>query len=124
MFLLVRRLCKDHPKLNESVRGQLQSLLLSVVMSSIERNLYMSVSSLSEVKMDDESVKLLREVFGAIAEYLNDEVRAKSYEKGFFVDFYVVVLNRFVVLLSMPGDKVGMIHSVQYSRRSSWGCSR
>lgn len=101
----------------ENVWGQLQTLLLSVVMSTIEKYLYNSTVNYSELQKDQESVHLLSVVFGAIGHYVGmsspSAESEKTWDKGFYADFFILVVNRIVATLGMPGDKTSFLVTVQ-----------
>ena len=106
------RVRDEHPSILDAVWSESQALLLSVVVSTMEKNLYKTVANASDVQKDEETVRLMRLIFGAIKRYLglNDfkQDAVSSFSKGLFADFYILVVNRIISMLGMPGNRVGV----------------
>lgn len=112
LFVFVCRVRDEHPSILDAVWSESQALLLSVVVSTMEKNLYKTVANASDVQKDEETVRLMRLIFGAIKRYLglNDfkQDAVSSFSKGLFADFYILVVNRIISMLGMPGNRVGV----------------
>lgn len=108
IFSFVCRIQEEKKDSVDAVWSRLQNLLVSVVMSSAEKNLYAGSGNIAEIRKDTESVHLLTVVFSAIKHYMNKssvQESPKSYDKGFIADFFILIVNRIVATLGMPGDK-------------------
>ena len=114
-FICVVR--KQFPDIVESVWGQLQTLLISIVASSVEKYMYNSTVNFAELQKDRESEHLISTIFRAILHYIDAGQPLKSGEgswsKGFYADFYIQVVNRIVNSLGMPGDKSSFLVTAQ-----------
>lgn len=109
MFVFVCRVRDEAPGILDGVWSETQALLLSVVVSTMEKNLYKTVTNASEVRKDEETVRLMKLIFGAIKRYLGlgyFKSDAESFTKGLFADFYILVVNRIISMLGMPGNRV------------------
>lgn len=109
MFVFVCRVRDEAPGILDGVWSETQALLLSVVVSTMEKNLYKTVTNASEVRKDEETVRLMKLIFGAIKRYLGlgfFKSDVESFTKGLFADFYILVVNRIISMLGMPGNRV------------------
>ena len=93
----------SNPELLEPLWCQLQSLLLAIVMSPLENKMYRD----KDGSATKNTMAEMYEVFGAIRDFDKDTPRPHAYEHGLLGEFFVLVTNRLVTLLGMPGEKVG-----------------
>ena len=104
MFVFVCRVRDEAPGILDGVWSETQALV-----STMEKNLYKTVTNASEVRKDEETVRLMKLIFGAIKRYLGlgyFKSDAESFTKGLFADFYILVVNRIISMLGMPGNRV------------------
>lgn len=103
IFSVLKHVRSSNPELLQSLWDQLQTLLLAIVMSPLENKMYREKDG-SGMKT---TMAEMYEVFGAIREFDKDTPRPHAYEHGLLGEFFVLVTNRLVTLLGMPGEKVG-----------------
>ena len=113
IFSFVTRIREEKKELMDSLWSHLQNLLVYLISSATEKYLYASNTTIPTIRQDKEALQLLTIVFSAIKHYIGDNSVMNSYDRGFFADFYILVVNRIVATLGMPGDKTCFLVTIE-----------